>query len=168
MPAIYQADLYCDECADAIRAELAKPNLDPWDSGEYPVDCTGTDEADSPQHCGECHKFLENDLTDDGRNYVAEMIAEWIATGRGSADVLLEWARFYESEVSDIAEGMLWAAALQRLEASVIHELELRNRDSADTRCHTCDTRLTGAACPSHSCPSHDGKYDSPSPTETR
>jgi len=112
MAYIYAADIYCDDCGREIcrriRAEGKAP-ADPvdersYDSGDYPKYVDGSDEADSPQHCGsgpDCinaYEFadgvkvgvwLENDLTTDGINYVIEAVRE----GGAVAEL---WATYYD------------------------------------------------------------------------
>ena len=71
MAAIYQADVWCDNCADSIKdwhwAESEEgatfSRREDWeesvgyddernyDSGEYPKDCDDDEECDCPQHC---------------------------------------------------------------------------------------------------------------------
>lgn len=111
---IYQADMYCTGCAEAIRCALlihgkAPANPDDqatYDSDVYPKgpfsDAGG--ESDSVQHCacgedcmepteigGELHgKFLENDLTQAGVANLNEMIRE---NPRG--EVVQFWAAYY-------------------------------------------------------------------------
>ena len=103
---IYQADIYCANCAHRIRMELnaertrrglkplprnAECDSDDFPQGPYP---NGGGESDSPQHCGNCGGFLENPLTSDGYRYVRE---EADRKGR----VWKEWAEYYgiETEV---------------------------------------------------------------------
>jgi len=71
---IYNADLYCENCAEAIKNTLVAPSVEDehvdsnnWPIGPYP---DGGGEADYPQHCGNCNMFLENPLTSDGEQYV--------------------------------------------------------------------------------------------------
>ncbi len=97
---IYCADIYCEDCGRAIRARLAeaedileREDSDSWPQGPY---SDGGGEADCPQHCGACHVFLENPLTDDGVNYVREAMLEQAESGRGSPEVLNEWGDYYE------------------------------------------------------------------------
>jgi hypothetical protein len=104
---IYQAALYCEDCAKAIRERLTaapcttlgretfvdgQPNEDSdrWPHGPY---SDGGGEADYPQHCDACGEFLENPLTSDGVDYVREM-AE--GNHRGNPGVVEEWLRFYD------------------------------------------------------------------------
>jgi hypothetical protein len=97
---IYRAALYCEECAMQIRHTLRyqprevvidREDSESWPQGPY---SDGGGEADSPQHCDSCGVFLENPLTDEGREYVREKVRE--ATGR--ADVLNTWREFYGIE----------------------------------------------------------------------
>lgn len=106
MPAIYQADTWCDSCADDIRQRIATEGKAPenpddettFDSDEYPKRMDEDEEADSPQHCGsgeDCleaetlpsgtkiGKLLSRELTPDGVVYVkfgieqGGEVAEW-------------------------------------------------------------------------------------------
>jgi hypothetical protein len=72
-----------------------------WDTddlpkGPYP-DSGG--EADTPQHCDECHLFLQNDLTKEGYAYVGDAIASFILNG-GNQTVIRQWFDFYGMHVS--------------------------------------------------------------------
>jgi hypothetical protein len=91
---IYQAALYCETCADSLRANLdAFTNpADRDDSDRYPIGPypDGGGEADSPAHCDHCQAFLENPLTSVGYDYVHEAIAD------GSGVCAAEWAAFYD------------------------------------------------------------------------
>ena len=117
---IYQAALYCEDCAGHIRQRLAREGYQvraEEDSDSYPCGpfANGGGEADSPQHCDACHAFLENPLTSEGVGYALPLIlaaydpaddSKWKA-GRYSDHVadclaadgesnLATWARFYE------------------------------------------------------------------------
>lgn len=85
---IYNADIYCEDCAETIKATLTGPDTgdsDDYPQGPYP---DGGGEADYPQHCGHCGEFLENSLTDNGANYVSEAVAN-----NGAPEV---WREFYD------------------------------------------------------------------------
>lgn len=95
---VYRAALYCEPCAQPIMTALghADGNTDecPNDStecpkGPYP---NGGGEADSPQHCDQCGVFLENPLTEDGREYVRRMIVFPTGPHIWKLD---QWADFY-------------------------------------------------------------------------
>lgn len=120
---MYAADLYCEDCGEAIResldAEGKKPE-DPsdectFDSDDYPKGpyLDGGGESDSPCHCGsgeDCVNaivlpdgrkvgaFLENPLTGDGIDYVKEAIREGCEskTRSGSSVARHVWAEFYD------------------------------------------------------------------------
>ena len=110
---IYNADVYCEKCGEAIRELIARENLapeDPHDRERYfgsldypqgPVDGDGV-EADGPQHCGkgkDCLNaivfdggckigcWLKNELTNKGVEYVKEVICE----GGEVADLWHQW-----------------------------------------------------------------------------
>lgn len=117
---IYQAALLCVPCGERIRAELkedcgccgglhaflggidcrgfnreGEPTCEShYDSDDYPKGPfpDGGGEADSPQHCDFCLKFLQNPLTAEGGAYVRA----WLESGRGDAAVLREWREFYD------------------------------------------------------------------------
>ena len=101
---IYCADIYCEECGEKIKADLdakgqrpANPNDErTFDSDEYPKGPydNGGGEADTPQHCGNCHKPLLNDLTDEGVKYVLEYLKEYVEHegGTDNNSVLDGWA----------------------------------------------------------------------------
>ena len=99
---IYQADIYCEACGEAIQRQIALDGNLPdnpkdehtFDSDDYPKGPYGDGggEADTPQHCSACGLFLENPLTQDGYDYVRESIGE----GRNKVTEL--WAKFYDVE----------------------------------------------------------------------
>lgn len=73
---IYQADIYCSDCARKIMDRLTPPD-DPldeesFDSDDYPKGpySDGGGEADCAQHCAGCYIFLGNPLTAEGCEHV--------------------------------------------------------------------------------------------------
>lgn len=103
---IFKSDLYCPQCIAEIKANILafggftppNPNDETsYDSDTYPKGpySDGGGESDSPAHCGTCHVFLENPLTQAGEDYVREQIA-----ARKKTDVVEEWKAFY-SYLSD-------------------------------------------------------------------
>lgn len=105
---IYQADIYCEECALRMRegCRLATPGVEEsGDSEDYPQGpyYDGGGEADSPQHCGSCRVFLENPLTGDGYDYVKEALQEQFNKFDAiKSDVLAEWFNYYNFKVSEL------------------------------------------------------------------
>lgn len=104
---IYKADVYCEECGERICKSLrgTHPALCPedWmDTGSYdsddfpkPADVE-EEESDSPNHCGQCRKFLRNPLTSYGYTYVKEKLDESRQTQLGKlSGVLSDWAHWY-------------------------------------------------------------------------
>lgn len=77
---IYQADVYCEVCAERIKHDTACPgNPDDestFDSDAYPKGPFSDEESDTPEHCAGCGLFLRNPLTSDGVKYVRESAAE--------------------------------------------------------------------------------------------
>ena len=117
---IYAADIYCEQCGEAIRERIIREGFAPadpddqrsYDSDEFPKGpyCDGGGEADCPQHCGagqQCvnaiefddgHKvgaWLENELTADGVEYVCEAIRE----GGEVAELWADYYRDYDLKV---------------------------------------------------------------------
>ena len=96
---IYRADIYCEDCAEqtvaAIRHDLVlHTNLigsDNFPQGPFP---NGGGEADIPQHCGSCGVFLENPLTEIGRNY-AQLACDWNTSTKHTVALAI-WADFYD------------------------------------------------------------------------
>lgn len=114
---MYQADLWCEACGLAIRAQCHKYGNAPadpddehsYDSDEYPKSVDVSGEADSPQHCGagaECVNALEldsgrkigvwlgNTLTGEGIRHVKELIDD------RSSDVTEYWQQVYADALS--------------------------------------------------------------------
>jgi len=96
MAFIYCADVYCDDCGNAIRRRLTdggKAPADPSDewsynSNDFPKGACDDDESDAPQHCAvgeDCINAIWIDentrvgllfgkLTSDGITYIEEAI----------------------------------------------------------------------------------------------
>jgi hypothetical protein len=95
---IFNADIYCTDCANEMIDECRERGIDDdgdsdsntYPQGPYP---NGGGEADCPQHCGSCHAFLENPLTGDGDDYVLSAIAD--DPERENA-VTQQWCEFYD------------------------------------------------------------------------
>jgi hypothetical protein len=107
---IYKADVYCDDCGNAIRAELKAEGKAPedeldhysYDSDDYPKDAdVENDESDCPQHCAGCGEFLHNPLTSDGYEYVQEKLNEF-------KDSVKTIAKFANSNHPALAEWASW------------------------------------------------------------
>jgi hypothetical protein len=106
---VYKAAFYCPLCAAQIRKGLRplfwlrvmQEESEYIPQGPYP---NGGGEADAPQHCDACGRFLENPLTPDGTRYLTEKLVEHARDGSGSRDVLEEWAAFYHTAVYEPGE----------------------------------------------------------------
>jgi hypothetical protein len=106
---IFQSDIYCDNCATDIKADLIRsgaadghePDSNSFPQGPY---SEGGGEADCPQHCGHCRTFLDNPLTGDGETYVRDAFREFVETGRGNPAVLGEWKQGYDWVWDDFAD----------------------------------------------------------------
>lgn len=105
---LYQAAFLCGDCGRKRIAEIEAtrplPEGYPSDSDAYPQGSysDGGGEADSPQHCDHCNVFLENPLTSDGYDYVAEQMDNYGSNARGSHRVLQLWARFYGGDHDEL------------------------------------------------------------------
>jgi hypothetical protein len=119
---IYCADIYCEDCGEAIRREITEEGhapTDPFDECSYDSDefpkgpyPDGGGESDSPQHCGNgedcCNAivldgrnigaWLENELTTDGVQYVRKALEE------SRNEVTELWAEWYTDELDELAE----------------------------------------------------------------
>lgn len=103
---IYRAALYCEDdakqitldrygmtlCSTAIAESI---NSEDTPQGPY---ADGGGKADSPQHCDACGVFLENPLTDDGREYVLDAVNRYDFDASGQPDVINAWREFYETD----------------------------------------------------------------------
>lgn len=114
----YQADIYCENCANKIRYELSREGKEPnnisdetsYDTDEYPKGPypDGGGEADSPQHCGGCNTFLENPLTQYGYEYTKEHIERDIRNSYYGSVAIQEWGQFYGIDIEEIANHILF------------------------------------------------------------
>jgi hypothetical protein len=107
---VYAADLFCEDCGEAIRARIDKEGQGPnwpddetsYDSDEYPKGPYPSDESDYVGHCAageDCLNaiqlpdrkigaWLENPLTVQGEENTREAIRE-------GGDVAELWAEYY-------------------------------------------------------------------------
>lgn len=119
MAYIYCADIYCDDCGEAIKKRLtaeSKAPADPanewsYDSDYFPKIAGDDEESDTPEHCacGEhCVNAIEiwggkvgllfGELTLDGITYVEEAIEEanWGSSSNSWGREVAElWYRHY-------------------------------------------------------------------------
>ena len=105
---VYQADLYCEGCANKKQSQLDQDKNIMWfrDSDHYPQGpyADGGGEADTPQHCDTCGLFLENPLTDDGEMYVNQAYEEF--PDSGNLETINQWVTFYDYlNLANIGEG---------------------------------------------------------------
>jgi len=98
MPFMFQAELFCDSCGQAIRNRLTRQRRSPtdpdddstFDSDDFPKDVVAS-ESDYPHHCGagdDCLEAVElpsgrkvgallsDVLTSDGLDYLEGAIAD--------------------------------------------------------------------------------------------
>ena len=117
---MFQADVYCKPCGEAIAATL--PDPDAWerehpDSNSYPIAYDSSEgEADSPEHCDKCSLFLERNLTEYGGRYVKEIVAEDLSTEDKIVGIVKEWIDFYGIDPLDcVDEDVVWSRELNGL-----------------------------------------------------
>lgn len=140
MPAIYDANCYCDSCADAIRAsiraDLLAQGVSPeeidsrfaderdYDSSEYPKYMSDDEESDAPCHCGSGPDCLEAETLSDGTKIGAllstsltpdgiEYVIEAVADGGAVADFWRDqfsWIDFPEPPIEERLEAAICAA----------------------------------------------------------
>ena len=86
-----------------------------YDSDDYPKgpDGDGGGEADSPQHCGMCGLFLNNPLTDDGREYVIDLLIDHVFDNRGDHAVLETWLDAYRETFDDAEIGRMFLETIR-------------------------------------------------------
>lgn len=79
------------------RRHFWDPPSAPYDSDDFPKGPfpNGGGEADSPQHCDDCGRFLMNPLTPEGYAHVRDRLDAYAEHGMGRLDVLSVWAHFY-------------------------------------------------------------------------
>jgi hypothetical protein len=85
MAAIWQADVWCDDCADSVKDRLWAESEDGptystradwevdagyadsrnYDSDEYPKDCDDDEESDCPDHCAAGADCINAEVIDD-------------------------------------------------------------------------------------------------------
>jgi len=92
---LFEGGEYCSECVEPIKKRLELDGDKPsnpddersYDSCQWPKGPDDSDyhESDTPCHCENCGVFLGNQLTDEGVNYVLEILAidgylpqEWV------------------------------------------------------------------------------------------
>lgn len=110
---MYRAALHCEDCGNNIKRRLeacgrapADPDdecsfdSDDFPKGPYPG---GGGEADSPQYCDTCGRFLENSLTSEGMDYVMDSIIEALSQNKDVA-FARAWTEHYGITLEDLLE----------------------------------------------------------------
>ena len=99
---IYNASMYCDDCGKRIVAECIADGREDWeDSDTYPQSVV-IGESDSTESCAQCGEMLDNRLTDDGREYVADRFTQYVLYGDGSTAYLDKvWTRYHDDTATD-------------------------------------------------------------------
>lgn len=122
---IYRADIYCNSCGMATIRDLVNQggkyyeyeeyrlaeDESAYDSDNYPKGPFPIDESDTPQHCAGCDKFLANELTNEGAEYVRDIIWDAMHDPEtpNNATVLFEWSNHYrwDNRLEDICNEYL-------------------------------------------------------------
>ena len=125
----YQADRYCEQCGLEIikqldeldQIELEKsPDLthrsqtyytdsdgntvlmDYNDSDNYPQKHYISEiSPDSPDHCGNCSKFLAHELSDECKNYVLETVYCNLSIYGEIGPIVQQWIDFWEIDINE-------------------------------------------------------------------
>ncbi|HOO18121.1 MAG TPA: hypothetical protein PLU99_13585 [Phycisphaerae bacterium] len=105
MPAIYRADVWCDSCADAIKAAIKREGAVPkdttderrYDSDEYPKYMSNDEASDSPCHCAAGERCLEAAILPSGRKIGALLSTALTSDG-------VEYVRDAVREGGEVAE----------------------------------------------------------------
>ena len=131
---LYQADLYCPDCASAMQLAM-RDHMDPdillavedtgpdgppmdWSSDHWPVEYSrGEGESDSPDHCGSCNRFLGRNLTPDGLEYIRESVVESLDRDGLISPVVQGWVDYYGIDLDSIdgyygVDGICLASAV--------------------------------------------------------
>lgn len=121
----YNAALYCDACGEAIQERLRKEGVhDDGNTETFPQwTPEGGGESDCPQHCDDCRDFLENPLTSEGYDYVAQAVSKWILHGRGTQEVIEKWVSYYPIDL-DTLNGSIDLDDLLALRARICSRAE--------------------------------------------
>jgi hypothetical protein len=86
------------ELVEANGGDFDNPHT--WDSSAFPKGPYDqrNEESDSPTNCSQCGAFLENPLTQDGLDYVAEMLLDYEKNKNDAAvdgSAMVEWRNCY-------------------------------------------------------------------------
>lgn len=108
---VYEAALLCSCCGEATRERLTVEGKAPadlrdessYDSDDFPKGPypDGGGESDSPQHCDHCNVFLQNPLTEDGADYLRQVVA---LRPYNNDTVIKQWVSFYGAEILGLQE----------------------------------------------------------------
>lgn len=88
----------CDDCASGFVWE----GFEDWDT---PLDIDPGEPVDSPVHCCECGVLISEELTDDGRAYVAQAVLECVREGLLNP-VTAVWASVFEVSASEVLASL--------------------------------------------------------------
>ena len=103
MAYIYQADIYCDDCGEAIQrriTEEGKAPADPnneysFDSDDFPKHVGNDEESDCPDHCA-CSAECINAITLFSGFKVGEIIGELTLEGVDYIETAICEANYYK------------------------------------------------------------------------
>jgi len=116
---IYNADLYCPDCASNIEHNLIGEGMALCqgmdDSDSWPQEYSrGEGESDSPDHCGNCQRFLGRALTTDGVEYVKQAAIDELDSDGAIGQVVQGWLDYYEIDLDGYygVDGICLASAV--------------------------------------------------------
>ena len=124
----YNADRYCEKCGLEIIKQIHKTDIFKWaidlekeltmeelvekleltDSNNYPQKNHINDiDPGAPDHCGNCHVFLEHSLNEECENYVLETVYCDLSMYGEIGPIVQQWIDFWKIDInqdSDIKE----------------------------------------------------------------
>ena len=102
----YNADRYCEQCGLKIIKQINETEnideLEITDSNDYPQKHYISEiSPDSPNHCGNCNKFLEHELSDECKNYVLETAYCELSMYGEIGLIVQQWIDFWEIDINE-------------------------------------------------------------------
>ncbi len=82
---------YCANCAAKVASEVGSEGI---------TNITGNP-SDFPEHCHHCETFLQNPLTDKGKENISRIVSVAARDVRNRRGAILEWMKFYNMVLVD-------------------------------------------------------------------
>ena len=102
----YNADRYCEKCGLEIIKQINKTEnigeLELTDSNDYPQKTRISDiSPGSPDHCGNCHVFLEHTLNEECKSYVLETVYCDLSMYGEIGPIVQQWIDFWKIDINE-------------------------------------------------------------------